>query len=214
MNMFPSTLNINNDEELEGALLSYTQKHICDLNSENKPCAAYSSGIKDQSFGYNDCIIKDLGAKLLAQINCTLPFLNSFLKPLSGLPVCSDLESSQSVKFSAFKEVHKYAKSKNPRSSACPFPCCYVSFSTNVVYYHKNIVSNLYAYYEVTSQFALSVVPQSDMIEEQTEVLIYDLFSLLSSGGGNLGLFLGFSCLSIIFGTINWMENKMSIKCD
>jgi len=35
---------------------------------------------------------------------------------------------------------------------------------------------------------------------------------LLTSAGGNLGLMLGFSCLSVLFAVINWIKSKLSSK--
>jgi hypothetical protein len=43
-------------------------------------------------------------------------------------------------------------------------------------------------------------------VEERIETLVYDVGSFLAAAGGNLGLLLGFSCLSTIFGFINWMQ--------
>jgi hypothetical protein len=44
-------------------------------------------------------------------------------------------------------------------------------------------------------------------VEEHVESLAYDASSLLVSVGGNLGLFLGFSCLSVLFALINICQN-------
>jgi hypothetical protein len=43
-------------------------------------------------------------------------------------------------------------------------------------------------------------------VEERIETLVYNTGSFLSAAGGNLGLHLGFSCLSTVFGFINWMQ--------
>jgi hypothetical protein len=40
-------------------------------------------------------------------------------------------------------------------------------------------------------------------VEEHVEALIYDASSFFRSVGGNLGLFLGFSFLSVLFAMIN-----------
>jgi hypothetical protein len=42
-------------------------------------------------------------------------------------------------------------------------------------------------------------------VEKQVESLIYDAGNFFAAVGGNLGLFLGFSCLSIIFATIDFL---------
>ena len=39
--------------------------------------------------------------------------------------------------------------------------------------------------------------------EVRTETLVYDTVNFLSAIGGNLGLFVGFSCLSVVFTLID-----------
>jgi hypothetical protein len=45
-------------------------------------------------------------------------------------------------------------------------------------------------------------------IEEHIESLVYDASSFLVSVGGNLGLFLGVSCLSVLLALINFFSNR------
>ena len=47
-------------------------------------------------------------------------------------------------------------------------------------------------------------------VEEKIETLEYDLANLLVSAGGNLGLFLGFSCFSVMLSVINWLNAKFA----
>jgi len=42
-------------------------------------------------------------------------------------------------------------------------------------------------------------------VEKQVESLIYDAGNSFAAVGGNLGLFLGFSCLSMVFATIDFL---------
>ena len=44
---------------------------------------------------------------------------------------------------------------------------------------------------------------RSLVVEQHREVLIYDLGGFLAAAGGNLGLCLGFSCLSVLF---TWVD--------
>jgi hypothetical protein len=44
-------------------------------------------------------------------------------------------------------------------------------------------------------------------VEEQTETLVFDIGSLLAAAGGNLGLFLGFSCLSLLFSCFDYLAS-------
>ena len=45
--------------------------------------------------------------------------------------------------------------------------------------------------------------------EVKTESLIMDFPNLVAAIGGNLGLFLGFSCLSIFIVTIDFIKEKL-----
>jgi hypothetical protein len=47
------------------------------------------------------------------------------------------------------------------------------------------------------------------LVEERTETIIYDLECLLTSLGGNLGLFLGFSCFSTLVGVLKFIFEKI-----
>ena len=44
------------------------------------------------------------------------------------------------------------------------------------------------------------------IIEREMETLIYDTGTFFTQVGGNLGLFLGFSCFSLLIGTIDLMK--------
>ena len=59
------------------------------------------------------------------------------------------------------------------------------------------------------TNFTLYFYPGSSHIEERVETLVYDFAGLLTSAGGNLGLMLGFSCLSVLFALINWIKYKL-----
>jgi hypothetical protein len=42
-------------------------------------------------------------------------------------------------------------------------------------------------------------------VEEHFETLVFDIGSLLAAAGGNLGLFLGFSCLSLLLSCLDYL---------
>lgn len=53
---------------------------------------------------------------------------------------------------------------------------------------------------------SLSLSYESLIVEERIESLVYDAGSFLSAIGGNLGLFLGFSCLTMLLGILKLAE--------
>ncbi len=56
------------------------------------------------------------------------------------------------------------------------------------------------------SSVALYLMYDKFIIEEHVETLVYDTASFLAQAGGNLGLFLGFSCLSVLLGCIQYIR--------
>ena len=58
--------------------------------------------------------------------------------------------------------------------------------------------------------FHLVVFFKALEIDERTETLVFDIVALLSAGGGNLGLFIGFSCLSVAFAAIDLAAKYLS----
>ena len=53
------------------------------------------------------------------------------------------------------------------------------------------------------SGYLVCVYPVDELIEDQVETLIYDFGGFVAAAGGNLGLFLGFSCLSVTFAAVD-----------
>jgi hypothetical protein len=61
------------------------------------------------------------------------------------------------------------------------------------------------------TKFALLyLVYETYSVEEQFETLVFDIGSLLVAAGGNIGLFLGFCCLSIAFSCLDYLPNIWS----
>jgi hypothetical protein len=68
-------------------------------------------------------------------------------------------------------------------------------------------------YYNTTDGifFLLSIYYKTLMVEERVETLIFDVPGMLSAAGGNLGLLLGFSCLSLLFGIVQCFSKLIVI---
>ena len=61
-------------------------------------------------------------------------------------------------------------------------------------------------YYSIFASF------ETMNIEKHEENLVYDSGSFFAAIGGNLGLFLGFSCFSIIVAAVDFIAKKFGIK--
>ena len=90
----------------------------------------------------------------------------------------------------------------NVHTFGCPLPCTKTNYKTDLKYMHKNSLTLNEGLFEDENVFILYFFYTTLTVEEKIETLIYDLGGLMAAAGGNLGLCLGFSCLSILFSTI------------
>jgi hypothetical protein len=86
----------------------------------------------------------------------------------------------------------------------CPVPCKQAFYEAVIEYRDFNTVSFMNPNNKKASEmFFLIPVYSTATVEEKIESLDFDIGSALASAGGNLGLFLGFSCLSVILYAID-----------
>ena len=98
-----------------------------------------------------------------------------------------------------------YYGDKDKWLSACPVPCKQISYNANIRYFHETSFldpSNKFSDNFLASFIMLAISYETLLIEEHEESLVYDITNFLAAAGGNLGLFLGFSCMSVFYGMI------------
>ena len=87
--------------------------------------------------------------------------------------------------------------------------CCWLN---NLKYFHKHssidFDNTTAAVTETSGVFALSF--GSLLVEERKEAYVYDVENLITSIGGNLGLFLGFSCFSTFVALLKLVYKKFA----
>ena len=106
-----------------------------------------------------------------------------------------------------------YNKEKQQLLNSCPVPCEQTTFVTRVTKYHKNsyLVAAEEAPDDGNSTVFLSIGYETLNTELHFETLIYDIGNFLTQIGGNLGLFLGISCLSVLTGLVE-LIHKVSLQ--
>ena len=95
--------------------------------------------------------------------------------------------------------------------STCPNPCQQTSYKANIRYFHKNSFYNPSGSIGknfLDSYVKVSLGYETLLTEEHSESLVYDATNFLAAAGGNLGLFLGFSCLSVFFGILEYFKKN------
>ena len=176
----PLALPINRqilDDELSGRFyfsLALTER--VEYNTLDDPC------VEDTSYNFTTCIKESLAAKA----GCRLPWdtLSSQKRP-----ICTTLD--QYKIFSTVFETLRDAAMKGIKDmTGCSKPCTYKDYQV--------VNGPLLSDYDET-HFHLSVElwMATALVKVETEVLLYKWTDLVADVGGTLGLFLGFSFMTL-----------------
>ena len=135
---------------------------------------------------------------LSANVSCTMPFTDTLLED-KKLPKCTDKESA----FFTFAEViDKNVEVIQNTSKICSIS----SYDSKESYFNEVPEDNPDL---AASPFTIFIYYGKTTVEEKTEQYIYDPGALLTSIGGNMGLFLGFSCLSCLLSLISFCKERV-----
>ena len=175
--------------------LAIRETEIVNLNSKSTPCS------KNLDFStYLQCGNSVLRSDMLSNMNCTIPGIEEFFAE-TNLSECTD-------KKSAAHSFEQYLTSRsafldNTSSLHCDLPCSETNYIIEPFYYHSNSWVEPYDTNVLQDVFFnLKIFYSTHVVEEQITSLVFDLGTLLTSAGGNLGLLLGFSCLSVLLAVI------------
>ena len=139
----------------------------------------------------------------LPKINCTIYNFKEFIDPETvEVPLCNSAESAADV----YRHLLEYYDTFlfDSKDTKCLVPCTQTGYDYQISYYSKpGFSSSQKPDVDASNYFYLITFFTRMETEERTEVLVYDMVAFLSAAGGNLGLFVGFSCLSVIFALID-----------
>ena len=132
----------------------------------------------------------------------------------SHLKACPDLDSA--IKTANYYQDLTYGAEKASWISACQIPCQQTSYNIKLRYFQETSMIDIIR--NQTKSFngfavLLSFGYETMFIEEHVENLVYDIGSFLAAAGGNLGLFLGFSFLSVLLSLIKLLKKITTKKC-
>ena len=121
----------------------------------------------------------------------------------TNLKACSNIQSATTVQEHYMEMV--YNREKQKWLSACPVPCQQIKFAAQPTYFHRTSILNMRED-DFRSLVILTVSYETLGIEEHVESLVYDIGNFLAAVGGNLGLFVGFSCLSMFLSLFEFLH--------
>jgi len=210
-NNFPTevgtfTLQIENDSEITGAEIKITRKDTYLLNQENTPCTEHQESKTNVMYKkFIECGRKHIRSKLEANISCTVEGLGTLNYSHTKLGVCQDDKSAADTFSALDDQLNQFSIS--PSEYGCPMPCRHTTYKLKVIYLHMNAWFdryNLSRYPRGT--FSINYYYETLDVEETMENLVMDLGGLLAEAGGNIGLLLGFSLISLVFSFIECCE--------
>jgi hypothetical protein len=205
--IFISRLTLEKD--MFGADLLLTEKHQRYLNKEHAPCKSYSlndnnNNNEEELLSFFECLQKSLLVNVGSKLTCILPFMSDLL-PNTTLAGCSERSdigrSFQTYSYFIKDFIQKIA------GYGCPLPCSFITYNVVTRYFHKNLGFDSGEGLSATHEnfFRLSLIYDTLIIEENVESYDYDSADFLIYVGGNLGLFLGFSCLSTLTAILRYV---------
>jgi len=159
--------------------------------------------------GFKTCLIGKAQDFMVNNLTCLISGYVD-IRNLSRPNFCADNNTAASSFYDLLNLSLELPQ--NPEKFGCPTPCN-TSFFELVIGHIKvnSLIDPINKYNIVGSQSYLLGFSFTTLdIEEQSIILLYDIGMLLSSAGGNLGLALGFSCLSIL---LNLVEVLARCQC-
>ena len=177
----------------------------------DNPCRAYSKtgNYQYDNLGFIDCSKTQIWTLLEQRITCTIPGLEFFKN--SSLKSCQTLEEAK-VTRAHFRDL-TYDFQYGPSKYGCPLPCERRKDQVTLQYYHNTSWVSEETEEVEKMGFQFFYFYNSLSMEERKESLVYDFSAFLIATGGNLGLFLGFSCLSVGIKIINWLQVYLHVHC-
>jgi hypothetical protein len=195
---FLATENSTN-HKVGNLLLTEIQTTI--LNKIKQPCRKYSTE------EFQNCSKAAILENFIPQTSCISYNIREFVDFSEvNLEECISEETAASALNNLSLIIDDYISRTS--EFGCPVSCKQKSFNYKLEYFSKNSWITLEEEYRVDNDiFVLFVSFESLYVEEKTETFVYDIGSFLTAAGGNLGLFMGFSCLSIMVAFIDCLKN-------
>ena len=167
----PKSISLSHNTELN---IMFQLKEVHSLNTKKNPCK------KMKNYSFTKC----LQEYVRKETNCKIEF---FSKEKDNTPHCKKKEFN--LYFHMLTNLKHDSLSEVQKRSGC-YPKC------KVVHYFYDVEKSIMTWKtNYSSQVFLE--PKSNVVKIASEYYEFDTNDLISSVGGNLGLFLGWSLLSI-----------------
>ncbi len=173
-------------------------------------CKAYS---EDGSFesdyvGFTACSKEVFLSYIKTNINCSITGFFEFTDSIDGKSKCNDRNSAAQTYITIFKFMSEFTLKTD--AFKCPLPCNTTTYNVMLNNIHINAFIDPFNEMKVdhNSTYLLAFAYNFLEVQELVEILVYDFGDFLAVVGGNLGLALGFSCLSVLLMSVEFIQTK------
>ena len=159
----------------------------------------------DQENDFNICFKNKIRGLIEKNIKCKTALIHG-LNLSSEIPFCPNASVSKQM-LSAIVDTFM-REMQHFEELGCPMPCSLSPYKAELMLNHENAME-LYTGLKNSQHFLLYLYYYSMESEVDSESLIIDFTNLIASVGGNLGLFLGFSCLTVYWLLLDLLKKKL-----
>ena len=208
------TVNSNSNEIIE-TKFSIREMENKVLGDDQKSCKTYSSeaSIKNEKIGFTQCAVQVLMSYFQSSLKCSIEVFIDFTDQILSIPKCNNFSSAAET-FDKMIDI-TLSFTQNTGQLGCPLPCNELEYSISHKSFHVNSCIDPFKRmkFDFEKNYLLSFAYEYLEVEEKVESYVYDLGAFLAIVGGNLGLALGFSCLSMLLSLLKilyrWKPRKM-----
>jgi hypothetical protein len=191
------TIDASNEDGMRAASIKATKIYVEKLPKKGMDCQKGVTSIQ-----YRDCAVDRIRSKFADSGECTTgPLMYYGI----GNQVCNDTQ--------IYTFLVNYVKVMDEvvEGQMCGRRCEVNSYPSRKMYVHDKKL-NWGDSTMVTEYFKVGIYLDSFVVEEKVEYHIYEMDSAVAAIGGSLGLFLGYSCYSVVTNLIEGMLKSKDKK--
>ena len=174
-------------------------------------CKAYSENVTIESDydGFTECSKEVFLSFAKSNINCSISGFFEFTNNIAGKSGCTDRTTAAHSYIALYEFMSKFTL--KTEAFNCPLPCNTTTYNVQLNNIHINTFIDPFGQMKVdnNSTFILAFAYNFLEVQELVEILVYVFGDFLAVVGGNLGLALGFSCLSVLLVSVDFIQTSL-----